>query len=260
LGNPVFAQVHDYVAAEDCTMLGQQFIKYARHTFEEAGYELLYTHTDSVYICDPYGNEKRVKETRDNIIEFIKKSVPFPQDTFDMDIDDYIKRIYFFKNESGDYLKNNYVYLTREDKLKVKGLQIIKSNATKLGKKIFFDHIAPKIKENGQYTFKKSQIESWIESALIKDMSLVSNSFRVKPWETYANESQIQAQISKHFGEGTHAMVKINRSHLKGIGRASNYITLEQAREVHMSWFDLEGTWNELRHFIEPQKSLEAFF
>ena len=259
LGNPVFASVHDYISAEDCTSLGQQFIKYARKKYEENGYKLLYTDTDSVYLQDPYNDYERLMRVTKSIVDEIKSSVPFPQDTFDMDVDDIIKRIFFFEGVNGQYLKKNYMYVTEDDKLKIKGLQIIKSNATKLGRVIFDNHIRDKIVKTGEYRFKKSQISEWIRESVEKDKSLVSNAVRAREYASYKLDSQLQAQISKNWGEGTWNVVKLNRPHPKGVGTQSNYIKLEDFGGVSMWWVDLNSTWNELRHFIEPEKTLFSF-
>lgn len=58
LRNPTFKNVYDKVAGNDCCIIGQQWIKYARKEFMEAGYFVFYTDTDSVYLQDPFKIKK----------------------------------------------------------------------------------------------------------------------------------------------------------------------------------------------------------
>lgn len=261
LGNPAFASVFNPTAAADCTRIGRQWVNAARLHFAELGYNVLYTDTDSVYLEDVYNNEKRLLEARDKHIEDIKKSVPFPQDTFDMGIDDRIRLMHFFPGSDGTLLKKNYLYVTQEGKLKIKGMQIMKSTATPLGKKVFNDYIKPHIIESNKVRFQKSEIERWIETELKADIGLATVFYKVRAPQDYKNPSQIQAQISSAYGEGQYRMIKTKQAHVKGVGSQSNYVWDKFKDEVKLSQIDLSKTWSELSPFIEEtQNTLDQFW
>lgn len=260
LGNPVFASVADNIAAADCTSLGRQWINAARLHFAECGYTLLYTDTDSVYLADPFKNKKKMLECKDAFIKELKTHVPFPQDTFDMGVDAEIEFIAFFKGASGDLLKKNYMYLTKDKKLKIKGLPIIKSTSTALGQKIFNEKILPQIIERHKHKFQRTQIEQWIESELKQNLKLASVFYKVRSPDMYANMTQIQSQIAHKFGEGQYNLIKLKSPHTKGLGVNSNYIRIEDSDDIKLSMIDIDKTLSELSYFKEEtQKTLSLW-
>lgn len=261
LGNPTFASVSNFTAASDCTRLGRQWVNAARLHFAEHGYNVLYTDTDSVYVEDVFNNEKKLLEVRDRHIDDIQKSVPFPQETFDMGIDDRIRLMHFFPGIDGKLLKKNYLYVTKEGKLVLKGMQIMKSTCTPLAKQIFDKFINPKILSNNRVKFQKSTIEKWLEHELTSDLGLATVFYKVRAFEDYKNPSQIQAQIAKVYGEGQFRMIKMKQPHEKGVGTNKNYVWDKFKDDVKLNQIDLTKTWSELNPFIEQtQYSLERFW
>jgi len=97
LNNPYYSRVYDLVAGGDCTRLGRQWTKYSREKFRKNGYVNIYGDTDSVYVLDKYNDKEKLLAVVKEIITDIKNSVSFPQDTFDMGIDDEIKYMFFYK-------------------------------------------------------------------------------------------------------------------------------------------------------------------
>jgi len=261
LGNPSFASVSNFTAAADCTRLGRQWVNAARLHFSEHGYNVLYTDTDSVYLEDPFHNKKKLLEIKDKHIQDVKKSIPFPQDTFDMGVDDEIRMMHFFTGPNGDLLKKNYLYVTQSGKLKIKGMQIIKSTATPLGKKVFEKYIKPEILADNQVKHPKYKIQEWIEAELKQDLGLATVFFKVRAFDDYKNPSQIQAQIAKEYGEGQYNMIKLKQPHVKGVGANKNYVWDKFKDEIKLSMIDLDKTWSELTPFIEEtQHSLDRFW
>ena len=100
MNNKKFTRIYNKIGGGDCTRIGRQWTKYARKVFKETGYKVLYTDTDSVYILDDKKDKKLMLKVKDEIVKFIKDNVPFPQDTFDMGIDDEISYMFFFKKLS----------------------------------------------------------------------------------------------------------------------------------------------------------------
>ena len=107
LGSPMFKSVYNETAASDCTAMGRRSIKHARTMLEENGYECLYTDTDSVYFKDPFGSEYKVKETLQRISEIQRNAMNIPSETHQFVLESKIKHIYFFKDDSNNYVKNN---------------------------------------------------------------------------------------------------------------------------------------------------------
>ncbi len=261
LGNPAFASVSNFTAAADCTRLGRQWVNAARLCFAEHGYNVLYTDTDSVYLQDPFHDKEKLLAIKDQHINDVKKSIPFPQETFDMGVDDEIRMMHFFPAIDGTLLKKNYLYVTKDGKLKIKGMQIIKSNATPLGKKVFNDYIKPGILSDNKVKYQKRDIEKWIEAELSKDIGLATVFFKVREAKDYKNPTQIQAQISSEYGEGQYNMIKLKQPHIRGVGANKNYVWDKFKDEIKLSMIDLEKTWNELTPFIEEtQHTLDRFW
>jgi hypothetical protein len=99
LNQQYYQLVYDSVAGGDCTRLGRQCIRYARKVFREAGYILINSDTDSWYFVDVFNDKKKYLALKNKVIADIKSSMPFPQITFDADIDAIIKHIFFFKGK-----------------------------------------------------------------------------------------------------------------------------------------------------------------
>jgi len=216
---------------------------------------------------------------KDEIINEIQKSVPFPQETFDMTIDDEINFMKFVKDKNtGKFKKKNYMYVAKNNKtqqfnkLVMKGLPIIKSNASKVAKKIFDKYMTPEIINNHKHKFKKKMVVEWIENELEKDLSLAAIFYKIRNYNEYALDSQIQAQIAKHelYGEGQHYMLKLNKSapyitqnNKKisiGAGKMQNYVGIKYKDYISLKDLDLQKTWNELNPFVETnQKKLNLF-
>jgi len=245
-GNPVFKNIYNYDGARTCTSIAQKCIKYAREIFEEYGYKFLYTDTDSVYIKDPYNNKKRVLTVKKLIIDEIKRHVPFPADTFDMDIDYEIKHIWFFNN--GDkVLKKCYMFVTNNDELIIKGLPMIKGDSSKIGYIIFNKYMREQVIK-GDIMFKYDDVKAWVQEELNKDPSIVTRTFKVMKKEAYKIMSQLQSQISTKYGAGKHLLIP---NHKFGVGKGKRYCTLQEYKDndLVIEDIDLSKMWSELKHF-----------
>jgi len=274
LNNPYYLRTYDRVAGGDCTRLGRQWTKYARKVFRDNGYEVIYTDTDSVYIVDPFEDKERMLKVKDKIINYIKDSCPFPQDTFDMGIDDEIKYMYFFKGKNKDdkdsdiemdeqdfidkpkgLLKKNYIYVKRDGDVVIKNLGIKKKSNSAVSKKIFWEKMMPQIKE-GNCKFSKVQIKKWMDDYLDDDIKLAFMRKEVGKYEQYAKRSPncTAAQITKKYGPGIHFMIP--NSKMIGVGKSKDkrICTHEEFEKHGMTSADIDrdGFWKELNYFIKP--------
>jgi hypothetical protein len=268
-GNRAFKKLFNPITAADCTRLARQCIMLSRRIFREAGYKILYTDTDSVYIQDPFNDENKILETKKKFVDLIKANAPFPQDTFDMALEDKIKYMFFFKGKGNekedkhmdedDYknkklglIKKNYIYVTESGKLVVKNCGVKKKSCSPLTRKIFWDILAPRIISEGQVEFSKAFLEKQINELLQQNIKLMAMRIVAKPTETYKVEGSLQSQISKTYGTGIHFLIP----NLKGIGagKGKSFCTMDEYYKYKMTVkdIDLSGVWSELEYFTKP--------
>ena len=268
LDNSYYEKVCDKIAAQDCTMLGRQWTKYARKIFREKEYINCYTDTDSVYVKDPFNNKEKLMKVVKEIIDYIKSTVPFPQDTFDMGIDDEIKYMFFFKGKIKDeqhheidpddfinkpkgLIKKNYIYVTKDNKVVIKNLGIRKKSNSLLSRKIFWDYLVPKVKE-GEIKFSKTYIRNLIMELLQKDIKLACMRRNVGNYDQYPSKTSIQAQIARKYGSGIHFLIPITKG--IGVGKGKKFCKLHEfnKQKLKIDDIDLLNVWSELSYFIKP--------
>jgi DNA polymerase elongation subunit (family B) len=267
-GNVRFKHLYNPIGASDCTYLGRQWVMLARKRFREAGYEILYTDTDSWYIRDPFNNKEKMIQIKNDLIKEIKDNVPFPQDTFDAGIDDEISHMWFFKssanhhkdidefvdeddiiNKEKGFMKKNYIYLTKDNRIVYKNLGVKKKSASELSRVIFRDIIIPKIKKEKCVKWNKQWFEKTINELLNENLMLVATRYQVKDWRVYKNESQLQSQISKKYGSGIHFLIKNTKI---GVGKGSKYCSIDEFNKNNLTIndIDMSNVWSELEYFI----------
>ncbi|MHA1789193.1 MAG: LAGLIDADG family homing endonuclease [Candidatus Helarchaeota archaeon] len=230
---------------------------------------------------EQFNNKEYVQDCLNKIIKKIKDNVPFPVDTFSIDIEGFLPYIMFpfseqpIQDEKGNNIKNgnkvvkerkgrkkNYLYLTEKNEIKLIGLPIKKDNATALGLKIYNDVLKPQILKNKCAKFSKNYIKDLINQYL-KDkniMKLMAREFKVKPVKTYKLESQLQAQISKHYCNNEDGIVYLIKNQKVGkVGKGSKYCTIKEAIDAKLDAddLDLEKIWNELEVFVKYEESLD---
>jgi hypothetical protein len=279
LNTAYYARVYDLIAGGDCTRIGRQWTKYARKKFAEAGYLNIYSDTDSCYLVDPFHDKEKLLKVKDDIINYIKASVPFPVDTFDMKIDDEISHMFFFKGDAGDkstdtemdefdfvnkglgFMKKNYLYITKSGKVKFKNLGVKKKSTSLLTRKIFNDYIMEKIKTEHKVKFSKAYYLNLIRELLEKDMMLASMRKEVGPYSQYEKTSPtgLSAQIAKKYGAGIHFLIP-NLADI-GVGKGKSYCTENEFKKNKLSFehIDLSNVWAELEYFIEAVKTKSIF-
>ena len=244
-GNPIFVNVFNINTVSDCTKFVRKSIKLARQYFIYAGYDVIYSDTDSVYLRDTYNNEKKLLNVKDNIINKIKENVPFPTDTFDMGIDDKIKLMYF-----PGLKKKNYLYITKDNKIKFKGLPIMKDNSSKLST-LVFDKIIKNNLLNGIVKINTKQLRTILYNELEKDLSTAGLLYRTKKSNLYGDQSCLYAQISNKYGPGKHLLLANNKN--IGVGKQKKYCTIKEFKDNGLTLEDinLDKTFSELQIFSE---------
>lgn len=283
----IFEKVHNENGGWDCCWLGQQIQKLTEDMMAEFGFESIYGDTDSLMVVakeERFNNEAYVRECLQKVIDKILGNVPFPVETYNIDIEKKCTYMMFpfsdqpvVDEETGKNIKKgnrlvkvrkgkkkNYMYLYEENgetKVKLVGLPIMKDNATKLGIKIYKEVLLPKILENKRAKFSKEMVDGQIEDYLKNPeiMKLIAREFKVKPSATYAKESQIQAQISDGYFEGSEGIINLIKNKKVGkAGKGNKYCTVEEALEANLTVedLDLEKVYNELEPFILHKEAL----
>ena len=96
--SPLFEKVHTPNCGWDCCWLGQQIQEFTQNQLAKYGYESIYGDTDSLMIRGTkksHNDRDYIKTCLKQIIKKIFANVPFPVETFDMDIESFISYMLF---------------------------------------------------------------------------------------------------------------------------------------------------------------------
>lgn len=258
-GSEAFVQVYDIDTAQDCTKICRFNLNYMHWRLKEEGYILLYGDTDSAYILIPFDGipteeerseiNARLQSILQSIKNDLKEIFPFPQDTFDIDIEDEITYAQYFTDGAGGFKKKKYILLQRNGKVQVKGLQVIRSDSSLLARAVWNERVIDHIKTEKNAIVPMAQIDHWISEMIDEDITRVAIEFKVKPVEQYKNPNQIQAQISAKLGEGRHFLVR-SKGHY-GIGKNVKYVTLDEAKEMSLDMIDVSRAYSDLSDLVQ---------
>lgn len=259
---PIFLNVYNPTVAPDTTGISQQIIKFAIKTFEKYGFGIIAADTDSCFVELGDKDNFFAKRVADEISQEILSHVPFPVDTFKMNIEDSIMKIWFPGKK-----KKHYAYLTQEGKLKVKGLEFIKNGSSLLGQKMY-KYLTPIVEERLDALFEKEYIEEVAMKFVHEDITLVGQMYKVKPLNTYKSKTSIQAQIAAILGEGEFLMVPNNK--YGSVGKSKKYILVAKYRGgqlirdeenialLKFSDIVLDKFWKEMQVFTKDYVSPET--
>ena len=279
LRSSLFKSVYDEIAGNDICLVGQNWVKLARQKFRDAGYFVCYTDTDSVYLEDKENNKEKVLAVTKEIIDEIKSKIPFPVDTFDMDVDYEIPFISFFKgqvksdeedgqldeddtkNKELGLLKKNYLFVYKKgdkEDVYVKNLGIVKRSNTPVSKKVFWEKMKPLILENYCCKFKNDDIQEWVKEYIESDINLFTKRFTVKKKSYYKVPGCLQVQIHDYIpegktmplGPGTYFLVPNKKI---GVGKGFKRYCLVEEYEKNLEYNDLyiDVVMKELSYFNE---------
>ena len=178
---------------------------------------------------------------------FKGKQVEDKESDKEMDEDDYI-------NKPKGLMKKNYLLISKDGNIIIKGLTVRKKSCSPLTRKIFWDYLVPKIKTEYIVQFSKAYLQNLITELLEKDISLATLRKSVNPFAYYEQTSPtgLPAQIAKKYGAGIHFLIPNLRK--LGVGKGKNYCTLEEFKEknLNISDIDLSNVWQELVYFTKP--------
>jgi len=247
-----FSSLYTENCGSDCCYLGQQINDTMERMFTEMGYKVIAGDTDSNFI-KPLNNQDKEQVRKDllTIRNFILSNVPFPQETFNIEIEAYIDYIMFVKDKEKT-LKKNYVYVSKNE-LHVMGLPIKKAGASKLGPLILDKYLKEQIIKNLSGKFDKKYIDSLIQLELKNDITLIARDYKCNRFELYGvNSNAIQKQISlKYLDKKAGTVWLIKNKNIGKVGAKWKYCTIEDAEKLSINDLDLTKVYNELAPFIK---------
>ena len=244
-----FLSIHNPTIGPDTTYIGRQNIKYVRAKLLEAGFILCMTDTDSVVLEIPEGRtEAEAVKVINGCVMEIKRWLPFPADTFKMVLEKHIKYWQMFKHrKTGALLKKFYLFVTTDNEITTKGLPVVKSNSTGLGKKIY-EILKPRILESLQCKFSEQYFDDLMRVLAKEDISLAAKKFKVKETSEYKLPSQLDCQISQRYGAGNHWLI---RNKIVGAGLKVKYGLVAEVKDIGLEFIDFTLTKDELCYFVK---------
>jgi hypothetical protein len=261
-----FKSVHKPNAGYDCCYLGQQVHKFVQKYYEDRGYIIVGGFTDSWFVKRKDGilDVAETKRIADEAVEIMKKDMPFPQETFTIDIECVMKvLLYSWDYTKLEFRKNNYYYVTEKDgkyESHFTGLPIMKDSATEYGMWLFKTFLEPQILgafEKGEKPtrFSKEYLLGIIQDNLADNMEKMAVQYNCKKAESYAKpESQIQAQLSTAYLYGGAGSVQVIKNKTYGdAGKGDKYCLLEDVDKLQPEDIVVDKVYTELQVFCEEE-------
>jgi len=248
-GNPIFKSIYNRNTASDCTSMVRTWMKKLAKILEVAGFRCLYGFTDSIYVLiPPQLNKDDLMYYVSQFIKEAKANVPFPMDTFDMDIEEEIKMIWFVA-------KNCYLFVTQDNEVKYKST-LLNTNTPKIVMKLFEEYMKPIIIERLDIPFTQKELEKEIKLILEKEPELAAQEYKVGELNDYKVKTSMQYQISKMYGVGRHFLIPNKKT--IGAGKQKNTKRKAGIRHCTFKEFKDKGlTINDidLKHVLSHLKS-----
>ncbi len=271
LSSPIFESTYYEYTGEDTTRMSKQSTQFMDRWMQKGGYIVTYGDTDSLYIMDPFFDKQKMKDWMNKGIKQITDVMPFADKYYIMDVDAEFTNIYFFQDEKSKdkhYKKKNYIYIakvidkqgndTGKRKVKINGLPILKRNAPILAKTVYLKYLDKLIIETNNIKFEKEWIKQLIHHEIEQDMNILLTKIKVNPAKGYSNPNIIQAQISRKYFENKDGIFEGIKHTRKGygVGQSKFYCTLDEAKTLRATEYDLETVWKVLSPFIKVDKQL----
>ena len=255
-GHFAFKHLYNPITAGDCTSMGRTLLRKLAAHLEVNGFSVLYGFTDGIYVEIPEGlNKEMLMIVVQNFVNEVKANVPFPLDTFGVELEKELKMIWF-------YAKNCYLWVTKDDKVDYRST-LLNKNAPEVVMRVFNEHIAPKIVRELNVNFTEEELIKELKKALVTNVALAGEHYSVNDIEDYKVKTSIHYQISKAYGSGEHLLIP--NIALVGVGKAKGtkkrnpvrYCTLAEFEEAKLCVDDIDISkllkW--LKPFLRLKKS-----
>lgn len=258
LGNSTFKSVYNRSGAADCTSMARTILKKICTTLEENHFTVLSGFTDNVYVLvPPHLTKHHLMEVVNEFMKVVRASVPFPMDSFRMDIDHEVKMIWFVA-------KNCYLYVTQDNKVEYKST-LLNTNTPQAVMKLFKEYMEPIIISKLDIPFTRKELEDQIKLILEKDTALCAQDYKVNELDDYKVKTSLQYQISLKYGSGRHYLIPNKK--MIGVGLAKHtkrktglrHCTVEEfkSNNLKISDIDLTHLLSHLKPFYERNEVKE---
>jgi len=247
--NPIFKSIYNRKTASDCTSMVRTWIKKLAKLLEVNGFTPLYGFTDSIFILvPPHSNKQLLMFIVNKFMQEAKSHVPWPMDTFQMEIEEEIKMIWFVA-------KNCYLFVTNKNEVKYKST-LLNTNTPKAVMKLFEEYMKPIIIEKLNIPFTKKELETQMKLILEKEPELAAQEYKVGKFDEYKVKTSLQYQISYKYGEGRHYLIP-NKQGI-GVGLSKNtkkvrgirHCTIKEFKDNNLKINDID-----LKHLLSHLKS-----
>jgi DNA polymerase elongation subunit (family B) len=239
VNNSVFESIYDPVAAGDCTSMVRSWLKKMAAVLEKNEFQVIYGFTDSVMVKIPeHLTKKHLMTVVDSYVSEIKKTVPFPQDTFNFEIDKEMKFLWI-------PVKNKYLWVNMDDTVGYRDT-LFDATTPEIVMKLFNEYMAPKIVKELDVNFTKSELNSQLKLYLKDNISLCGKEYNVKSPDKYKNDTGMHAQIAKMYGEGKYLLIPntagigVGKSKSTKKRRAVRYCTIKEFNENNLLLKDIQ--------------------
>lgn len=246
-GNWKFKSLYNTTTAGDCTHIVRTWMKKLAKHLEENGFQCLYGFTDSIFVKIPDGlNKEILMFLVEKVLEEFKQNIPFPQDSFNMEIEEEIKMIWFVA-------KNCYLFVTTDDEVKYKST-LLNGNTPALIMKLFEDYMKPKIIKELDINFTKKELKEQIIKMLKEDISLAGEEYNVGEIKNYKVKTSLHYQISKKYGAGKHFLIPNKKG--VGVGKSKKYCKIKEFKEnkLNVKAVDISQLIKHLKPFLKKDK------
>ena len=230
-GNYKFKSLYNPTAAADCTSIVRTWMKKLAKTLEQNGFICLYGFTDSIFVKIPeQSNKQELMFVVEEFIKKIKSVMPFPQETFNMDVKEELKFIWF-------YAKNNYLFVTNKDEIKYTST-LLNSNTPKVIMDVFEEYMKPKIIQELDINFTKENLLKEIKKKVSVSPELTAQEYNINEISSYKSKTSMQYQISNVYGSGKHFLIPNIRK--VGVGKGIKVCSLNDFKKAKLNVEDID--------------------
>jgi DNA polymerase elongation subunit (family B) len=260
VGNPIFKSVYNRNTASDVTSIARTVLKKIAAKLETNGFTILSGFTDNVYVMvPPHLSKEYLLFVVDEFMKEVRSNLPFPMDTFKMEVDKEIRMIWFVA-------KNCYLFVTKDNRVEYKST-LLNTNTPKAVMKLFNEYMEPIIIEKLDIPFTKKEIEYQMKLLIEKEPELAAQEYKTAELSEYKVQSSLHYQISKKYGPGRHFLIPNNANIGVGLAKSSKkkigvrHCSIEDFKKhsLKISDINLKHLLSHLKPFYERNEKKEEY-
>jgi len=207
------ARWYSIECAKSITAYGRYYIKQVIDRAMEAGFNVLYSDTDSVFLA----LGKKSRPDAEKFLQEINRELP---EMMEMEMEDFYPTGIFVSAKAGAYgAKKKYALLSEKGKMKIRGFETVRRNWSRIGKDVQ-EHVLSIILKDGDGRKAFSYVKEIIEKLRKKQI----------PLEKLTIFTQLQKELDSYSSVGPHVAVAQRMKELGrvvGPGTVIPYIVVE---------------------------------